>query len=41
MKVLMVFGIRPEAFKLAPVIKELEKYPPKFTSIVCVTVQYR
>ena len=41
MKVLTVFGTRPEAIKLAPVIKELEKYPEEFSSIVCVTGQHR
>ncbi|MDD2272281.1 MAG: UDP-N-acetylglucosamine 2-epimerase (non-hydrolyzing) [Desulfuromonadaceae bacterium] len=41
MKVLSVFGTRPEAIKMAPVIKELEKYPDLFKSIVCVTAQHR
>lgn len=41
MKILTVFGTRPEAIKLAPLIKELEKHPEKFTSIVCVTGQHR
>ena len=40
MKVLTVFGTRPEAIKLAPVIKELEKHP-EFESRVCVTAQHR
>jgi len=40
MKVLTVFGTRPEAIKLAPVIKELEKHP-EFDSRVCVTAQHR
>lgn len=40
-KVLTVFGTRPEAIKMAPLIKELEKYPDKFESIVCVTAQHR
>ncbi|MBI5643977.1 MAG: UDP-N-acetylglucosamine 2-epimerase (non-hydrolyzing) [Deltaproteobacteria bacterium] len=40
MKVLTVFGTRPEAIKLAPVIKGLEAHG-KFTSIVCVTAQHR
>lgn len=40
-KVLTVFGTRPEAIKMAPIIKELEKYPERFDSIVCVTAQHR
>jgi UDP-N-acetylglucosamine 2-epimerase (non-hydrolysing) len=41
LKVLSVFGTRPEAIKMAPVIKELEKYPHSFESVVCVTAQHR
>ncbi len=40
-KVLSVFGTRPEAIKMAPVIKELEKHSETFESIVCVTAQHR
>jgi len=40
MRVLTIFGTRPEAIKLAPVIKELEKHP-EFDSRVCVTAQHR
>lgn len=40
-KVLIVFGTRPESIKLAPVIKELQKYSDKINSIVCVTAQHR
>ena len=40
-KVLTIFGTRPEAIKLAPVIKELEKFPEQFRSVVCVTAQHR
>ena len=40
-KVLSIFGTRPEAIKMAPVIKELEKYPNLFDSKVCVTAQHR
>lgn len=40
-KVLTVFGTRPEAIKMAPVVKELEKHSDKFESIVCVTAQHR
>ena len=40
-RVLTVFGTRPEAIKMAPLVKELEKNPDKFESIVCVTAQHR
>ncbi|MDI6802125.1 MAG: UDP-N-acetylglucosamine 2-epimerase (non-hydrolyzing) [Thermodesulfovibrionales bacterium] len=36
-----IFGTRPEAIKLAPVIKELERHSKKFKTIVCVTAQHR
>jgi UDP-N-acetylglucosamine 2-epimerase (non-hydrolysing) len=39
--VLVVFGTRPEAIKMAPVIKELERRPAHFTTISCVTAQHR
>jgi UDP-N-acetylglucosamine 2-epimerase (non-hydrolysing) len=41
LKVLSVFGTRPEAIKMAPVVKELEKHPDAFKSLVCVTAQHR
>lgn len=40
-KVMLVFGTRPEAIKMAPLVKELQKYPDKFKTIVCVTGQHR
>jgi UDP-N-acetylglucosamine 2-epimerase (non-hydrolysing) len=40
-KILVVFGTRPEAIKLAPVIHELLKYPKSFLTRVCVTAQHR
>ena len=40
MKVLTIFGTRPEAIKLAPVVKELKKHP-EIVSRVCVTGQHR
>ena len=40
MKILSVFGTRPEAIKMAPVLAELNKYP-EITSVVCVTAQHR
>jgi UDP-N-acetylglucosamine 2-epimerase (non-hydrolysing) len=41
LKVLTVFGTRPEAVKLGPVIRELARYPERLTSRVCVTAQHR
>ncbi|MDB4868782.1 MAG: UDP-N-acetylglucosamine 2-epimerase [Cohnella sp.] len=40
-KVMSVFGVRPEATKMAPLILELQKYPDQIESIVCVTAQHR
>lgn len=40
-KVLSIFGTRPEAVKLAPVILELLKHPDRIRSVVCVTAQHR
>ena len=40
-KVMTVFGTRPEAIKMAPLVKELQKYPDDFKTIVCVTGQHR
>jgi UDP-N-acetylglucosamine 2-epimerase (non-hydrolysing) len=40
-KILILFGTRPEAIKLAPVIKELEKEKRKFKVEVCITGQHR
>lgn len=39
-KVMTVFGTRPEAIKMAPLVKELEKNP-QIESVVCVTAQHR
>jgi UDP-N-acetylglucosamine 2-epimerase (non-hydrolysing) len=41
MKVLTVFGTRPEAIKMAPVVRELEKRPGEIQSVVCATAQHR
>lgn len=41
LKVLSIFGTRPEAIKMAPVIKELSSYPDAITSRVCITAQHR
>jgi len=40
-KVMTIFGTRPEAIKMAPLICELEKHPEKIESIVTVTAQHR
>lgn len=40
-KVMSVFGTRPEAVKMAPLVLELRKYPEQIESIVCVTAQHR
>ncbi|MED4229202.1 non-hydrolyzing UDP-N-acetylglucosamine 2-epimerase [Neobacillus cucumis] len=40
-KIMTVFGTRPEAIKMAPLVKELEKYPDEIESIVTVTAQHR
>ena len=41
LKVLVVFGTRPEAIKLAPVVHELSRHPDDFIPRVCVTAQHR
>ncbi|MBN1182942.1 MAG: UDP-N-acetylglucosamine 2-epimerase (non-hydrolyzing) [Bacteroidales bacterium] len=40
-KILLVFGTRPEAIKMAPVVKELEKQEKVFQVKVCITAQHR
>ncbi|MBQ4314362.1 MAG: UDP-N-acetylglucosamine 2-epimerase (non-hydrolyzing) [Lentisphaeria bacterium] len=40
-KIMLVFGTRPEAIKMAPLVKEFQKYPDKFETVVCVTGQHR
>ena len=40
-KVMLVFGTRPEAIKMCPLVKEFQKYPEEFETIVCVTGQHR
>ena len=39
--VLLVFGTRPEAIKMAPLVKKLQSEPDKFKTVVCVTAQHR
>ncbi len=40
-KIAVIFGTRPEAIKLAPIILELKKFPDTFDCRVCVTAQHR
>lgn len=40
-KILIVFGTRPEAIKMAPLVKAFEKYTAEFDTKVCVTAQHR
>ena len=40
-KIMLVFGTRPEAIKMAPRVKEFQKYPLDFETLVCVTGQHR
>ena len=40
-KILLVFGTRPEAIKMAPLVKKLQKMPEEFQTVVCVTGQHR
>ncbi len=38
---LIIFGTRPEAIKMAPLVKEFQKFPEKFETKVCITAQHR
>lgn len=38
---MLVFGTRPEAIKMAPLVKEFQKHPQEFETLVCVTGQHR
>ena len=38
---MLVFGTRPEAIKMAPLVKEFQKHPETFKTVVCVTGQHR
>jgi len=40
-RILLIFGTRPEAIKMAPLVKELQKHPKVFETLVCVTGQHR
>ena len=39
--IMLVFGTRPEAIKMAPLVKEFQKHKDLFKIIVCVTGQHR
>src|SRR6185436_18198120 len=41
LKIMTVIGTRPEAIKMAPVVKALMNYPEEVKTIVCVTAQHR
>ena len=40
-KVMLVFGTRPEAIKMCPLVKEFQKHPDRFETLVCVSGQHR
>ena len=40
-RIMLVFGTRPEAIKMCPLVKEFQKYPSDFETVVCVTGQHR
>ena len=40
-RVMLVFGTRPETIKICPLVKEFQKHPDQFETIVCVTGQHR
>ena len=40
-KILLIFGTRPEAIKMAPLVKEFQKHKKDFDTRVCVTAQHR
>lgn len=39
--IMLVFGTRPEAIKMCPLVKEFQKHPKEFNTVVCVTGQHR
>lgn len=40
-KIMLIFGTRPEAIKMCPLVKEFQKHPESFETIICVTGQHR
>lgn len=41
LKILTIISTRPEGIKMAPIIKELDKYPDRLSSYVCTSAQHR
>lgn len=39
--ILFIYGTRPEAIKMAPLVKEFQKHPDKYNALVCLTGQHR
>ena len=39
--ILLIFGTRPEAIKMAPLVKEFQRYSDDYKTVVCVTGQHR
>lgn len=39
--IMLVFGTRPEAIKMCPLVKEFQRHPEEFNTIICVTGQHR
>lgn len=39
--ILFIYGTRPEAIKMAPLVKEFQKHPDKYNTLVCLTGQHR
>ena len=40
-RIMLVFGTRPEAIKMAPLVQEFRKHPDQYETLVCVTGQHR
>jgi UDP-N-acetylglucosamine 2-epimerase (non-hydrolysing) len=41
LRTMVLYGTRPELIKMAPVVRELRRYPERFTTILCTTAQHR
>ena len=39
-KIMLVFGTRPEAIKMAPLVKEFQRYSDMFETVICVAGQH-
>ena len=40
-KIMLVLGTRPQTIKMCPLVKEFQKYPEDFETLVCVTGRHR